>query len=254
MILYRFQPQLIEKYGYKVETHTVTTEDGYMLTMFRIMPRKVSETKKLPVLMVHGLLGSSADFIITGPNNSLAYYLADDGYEVWLANVRGTRYSRRHVSTPIHSEEYWNFSWHEIGYYDVPAMIDYVLNNTNSDKLLYIGHSQGTTVYFAMSSSRPEYNDKIALMTALSPAVVLKRIRSPVLHVMLELADTIKEVLDSLRVYEFFPYNENNHQVAETICPKNSKNSVCEQLVGQLTGPHPEMYSSVSFHQQYQHD
>ncbi|EAT35489.1 AAEL012343-PA [Aedes aegypti] len=235
--------ELIEKYGYKVEIHSATTEDGYMLTLFRIMPRKISETKKLPVFVMHGLLGSAADFVISGPNNSLAYYLADDGYEVWLGNARGTRYSRRHQELPLHSEEYWDFSWHEIGYYDLPAMIDYVLNKTGSDQLQYIGHSQGTTTYFVMSSSRPEYNQKIALMTALSPAVVLKRIRSPILRVLLDLSDTIKEVLDSLHVFEFFPYNDNNHKVMESLCPANARDTICEELLGQLTGPHPESYS-----------
>ncbi|XP_062707272.1 lipase 1-like [Aedes albopictus] len=236
-------PELIEKYGYKVEVHSATTEDGYMLTLFRIMPRQPSQTQKLPVFVMHGLLGSSADFVISGPNNSLAYYLADDGYEVWLGNARGTRYSRRHQDLPLHSEEFWDFSWHEIGYYDLPGMIDYVLNVTGLNKLQYIGHSQGTTTYFVMSSARPEYNQKIALMTALSPAVVLKRIRSPILRVLIDLSDTIKEVLDSLRVFEFLPYNDENHKVMESLCPKNARETVCEELLGQLTGPHPESYS-----------
>ncbi|XP_062540108.1 lipase 3-like [Armigeres subalbatus] len=236
-------PELIEKYGYKVEVHSVTTEDGYMLTLFRIMPRKPSTSKKLPVFVMHGLLGSSADFVITGPNNSLAYYLADDGYEVWLGNARGTRYSRRHKELSVHSEEYWDFSWHEIGYYDLPAMIDYALNKTGSDKLQYVGHSQGTTTYFAMTSSRPEYNQKIALMTALSPAVVLKRVRSPILQVLLNLADQIMGVFNSLNVHEFLPYNENNHKLMQSLCPKNTKDTVCEEFIGQLTGPHPETYS-----------
>ncbi|KAI8427544.1 hypothetical protein MSG28_002059 [Choristoneura fumiferana] len=61
------------------------------------------------------------------------------------------------------------FSWHEIGYYDLPAMIDYVIKNTKVSKLQYVGFSQGTTAFWVMASTRPEYNDKISAMQALAP-------------------------------------------------------------------------------------
>ncbi|XP_053698632.1 lipase 1-like [Sabethes cyaneus] len=235
-------PQLIRKYGYRMDSHVVITEDGYILTMFRIFPRQPVETAKLPVLMVHGLFASPAVFVLSGPNISLPYLLADDGYEVWLANVRGTRYSRDHTSMAVGSKEYWDFSWHEIGYYDLPKMIDYILNTTKASKLHYIGHSQGCTVYFAMSGSRSDYNDKIALMTALSPAVVLKRVRSPILRVMLSLADKFEEILSALNIVELLPYNENTYRVAKHVCPPEEPNNACSQLVGMIAGPHPEMY------------
>ncbi|XP_058839837.1 lipase 1-like [Topomyia yanbarensis] len=234
-------PELITKYGYQMESHAVTTEDGYMLTMFRIFPRQPSETKKFPVLMVHGFLGSSADFVVSGPNNSLAYLLAENGYDVWLANVRGTRYSRNHTTMLVETFEYWDFSWHEIGYYDLPAMIDHVLNKSSASKLQYIGHSQGCTTYFVMSSTRPKYNKKIVLMTALAPAVIITRVRSPILRVMLEIQDQLKEVLDSLNIYEI-PYVGNRHHIIDAVCPPEEKNNLCTQLIGQITGPHPEMW------------
>ncbi|XP_058451063.1 lipase 1-like [Malaya genurostris] len=234
-------PQLVVKYGYQVESHMVTTEDGYMLTMFRILPRHPSTTKKFPVLMVHGFLGSSADFVVSGPNNSLAYLLADNGYDVWLANVRGTRYSRNHTTLLVDTEEYWDFSWHEIGYHDLPAMIDHVLMETTAPKLQYIGHSQGCTTYFVMSSTRPKYNKKIALMTALAPAVVLKRVRSPILRLLLEIQDQLKEVLDALNVHEI-PYIQSIHHLIGSLCPVAEKENLCTQLLGQITGPHPEMW------------
>ena len=47
-------------------------------------------------------------------------------------------------------ESFWDFSWHEIGYYDLPAMINHILNTTKNDKLHYVGHSQVIlcTLYF----------------------------------------------------------------------------------------------------------
>ena len=60
------QVQLIENRGYKAEVHHVTTEDGYIVELHRI-PHASGE----PVLLQHGLLGSSADWLISPTNKSL---------------------------------------------------------------------------------------------------------------------------------------------------------------------------------------
>lgn len=70
--------------------------------------------------------------------------------------------------------EYWNFSWHEIGFYDLPAMIDHILSATNYTNIHYIGHSQGVTTFFVMITMKPEYNEKIVSMHAMSPVVYLR--------------------------------------------------------------------------------
>jgi len=57
---------MIKKAGYPAEAHIVQTEDGYLLTLHRI-----PGNKKLPVLIQHGLLGSSADWVIPGKDKGL---------------------------------------------------------------------------------------------------------------------------------------------------------------------------------------
>lgn len=37
-------------------------------------------------------------WLLNSPEQSLALILADHGYDVWIANTRGTSFSRRHVS------------------------------------------------------------------------------------------------------------------------------------------------------------
>ncbi|TDG48666.1 hypothetical protein AWZ03_004995 [Drosophila navojoa] len=167
--------QLLAKYKYPGETHTVTTEDKYVLQMHRI-----ARPGAKPVLLMHGLLDSSATWILMGPHSGLGYFLYDAGYDVWLGNVRGNRYSRSHVKlNPDTDKSYWSFSWHEIGYYDLPALIDAVLAKTGYQKLSYFGHSQGTTSFFVMASTRPEYNAKIHVMSALAPVGYMTNMQCP---------------------------------------------------------------------------
>lgn len=149
-------------------------------------PKSANITSRRAVFLMHGLLDSSACWVLLGPNISLAYLLADSGYDVWMGNARGNRYSRNHVrwnpsGNRSNRRQFWSFSWDEIGRIDVPTMIDYILrNNTNFPALHYIGYSQGTTAFFVMASERPEYNQKIVMMNALAPVAYMTNSRSPI--------------------------------------------------------------------------
>lgn len=39
------------------------------------------------VYLQHGMMGSSADWLVNGPQQSLAYIMADAGYDVWRKYV-----------------------------------------------------------------------------------------------------------------------------------------------------------------------
>lgn len=95
-----------------------------------------------PVYLQHGIMDSSAGWIIMGPHSSLGYYLYDLGYDVWLGNNRGNRYSKNHTYLSTKSKEFWDFTFHEIGNYDIPAMFDHILGATNFTRAHYIAHSQ----------------------------------------------------------------------------------------------------------------
>ncbi|EAT35487.1 AAEL012340-PA [Aedes aegypti] len=229
-------PQLIQKYNYPVEVHHATTEDGYELELHRIPSLPGSPV----VFLMHGLLCSSADWIIIGPNNALAYLLADQGYDVWMGNARGNRYSRRHTSLTPNMHAFWQFSWHEIGYYDLPAMVDYTLNQTNQSKLHYIGHSQGTTTFFVMASTRPEYNEKIRLMQAFAPVAFTEHVRSPLLKVMSRFQNSLTALFATFGVGEFLPNNAILHEVAQLFCSKDVDWNLCLNVIFQIAGSDPD--------------
>ncbi|XP_050551161.1 uncharacterized protein LOC118266188 [Spodoptera frugiperda] len=178
--------QLAQKYQYTIEEHTVKTDDGYVLTVFRIPPKmRTRDVQKRPVVfLMHGVLGSADDWLLMGPGKSLAYLLADAGYDVWLGNARGNKYSRRHVSRHPAMSDFWQFSNDEIALHDLPAMIDLALETAQQEKLYYVGIAQGTTSFFALTATRPEYNNKIIMMYALSPMVYMTNVRSPLLRMM----------------------------------------------------------------------
>lgn len=93
---------------------------------------------------MHGI-EDSADGWVANDNQSPAFILASGGYDVWLGNFRGNKYSKKHLYLSEFQKEFWNYSWEEFGLYDIPAFTDYVLANSTKSKLAFIGYSQATT-------------------------------------------------------------------------------------------------------------
>ena len=66
----------------------------------------------------HGLMDSAAGLCCNG-GKSIAFALADAGFDVWMNNNRGTTYSCKHATLdPDKDDEYWDYSFQEMGKYD----------------------------------------------------------------------------------------------------------------------------------------
>lgn len=74
-----------------------------------------------------------------------------------------------------------------MGYYDLPSIIDHMLNVTKEKDIFYIGHSMGSTMFLVMASTRPEYNDKVKFMIALGPVGILQRFSTLTQNVLVPL-------------------------------------------------------------------
>lgn len=123
---------------------------------------------------------------------SPAYLLHEAGYDVWLFNARGNCHSRKHKTlNPDRDKKYWEFGVEEIGYYDLPATIDYILHITNEKQIFFIGHSLGCSAAFIACSMKPKYNDKIRLILALGPLANVKHPLSTFHQVLFATADSL---------------------------------------------------------------
>ena len=65
----------MKSFGYPLEEHFVTTDDGYTLTLHRIHVKKNHSEASPVVLLGHCLMSSSASFTWGPTDNSIAYML-----------------------------------------------------------------------------------------------------------------------------------------------------------------------------------
>ena len=135
-------------YGYSFQEHRVVTDDGYVLPLFRISG-KLNEKliEKPPIFIIHGIFDTGFTYFIKAhPEKNLGFLLSNMGYDVWVGKNRGTMIAKEHLNKTdynyIHiKSKYWDFSFDHMAKYDLPAMINYVLNHTSFKKITYFGHS-----------------------------------------------------------------------------------------------------------------
>ena len=200
--------EYVQYFNYPVEVHRVTTDDGYILTVFRIQRKYSTITNGLPVVFFqHGLLDCAEGWIINDESKAPALMLANLGYDVWLGNVRGNKYGREHIHfDPDNDAEFWQFSFDEMAAHDLPAFFEYVSNHTGQEKFDYIGHSQGTIIMFAaLCDENPVVLKHLNKFLAVGPVAYVYHQSSTVMAL---LADSrLQYLLDIFNINEFLGEN-----------------------------------------------
>ncbi|XP_053609503.1 lipase 1-like [Plodia interpunctella] len=209
-----------------------SSADGYQLTLHRVRGHAAR-----PVLVVHGLMGSSSEFLMQG-RDSIVHALAAAGHDVWLANYRGNRYSRAHVAlNPDGDRDFWQFGPHQHACADLAAFIDTVLNRTGQTQLSLIAHSEGTSITYILGSERPEYNDKIKIFIALAPCMHLHYITKTLPPPLLSIAKKILTTFKRLGIEEVGGYDGIRGTMLRKFCAHTLiGRQVCRQLMLAING------------------
>jgi len=166
--------------NYNCDTVNITTADGYILQTFRFRDPTLHKSPR-PVLLWHGLMDNCFSWVMNMPGQSLSYLLADQGYEVWLGNSRGTMYGRGHTGNlSAKDEAFWQFTWDQFASHDVPATVSHIRAASGADRVGYVGHSQGTIQMFAALSSGSIDARHIAFFGAMGPVIVASHQKDPI--------------------------------------------------------------------------
>lgn len=241
--VYRETPDYITSRGFEAETHYVTTYDGYILSIYRVVHPYLDSFQRhsRPVILQHGALTASICWVFNSPGghvdevervrgrvgNNLAFVLAKKGYDVWMPNSRGNSHSKNHSWLDTNTPKYWDFSYDEMIKYDLPAVIEHIQNMTGSMEVSYVGHSLGTMTMLGLLATQPRYNESVKPIILLSPTAFISHqmaIWNPVARI-----PGVKQLVASLQTS--FLVNASPRTLVRTFC---SLNRVTQELCTQV--------------------
>jgi pimeloyl-ACP methyl ester carboxylesterase len=158
--------------------------------------------------------------------------LANKGYDVWIGNNRGNKHSRMHKTlNPNVDAEFWNYSFHEMGIYDIPAFINKIKMTSGVDKVTYIAHSQGTSQMFAGIATKPDYYKSVLNgFIALGPVTYMRHIGSTFLNLASQY--NIDNVFQVLKINEVLNNTASVDQLDVFLC--TNFGIICSGLLDML--------------------
>lgn len=187
---------------YLLEEYAVFTPEGYILILHRLIMKEQeggqvvivpefgeqgifknrmdSKGMKPPVLLNHGAMMTSEAWL-TAPlrmisdgkdgfiPSTLPHVLLNAGYDVWISNRRGNKYSCKHTTLSTHDPKFWSFSLDEPACRDLPTLIDFIREVTEYEKISLIGFSQGAAESLAALSMIKGLEKKVNIGILLAP-------------------------------------------------------------------------------------
>ena len=157
-------------------------------------------------------------------------------------------HSRKHKTLDTASKEFWDFSFVELGTYDLPAMIGLALEMSGNEKVAYIGHSQGTSQMFYALTENKELESQLSMFIALAPVTQMNHGRETWLGIIAEHKDAILTTFDLLGVYSIFTEPVKDHTacvILPFLCHVNSHLYVAS--TEQFNDPETVMLNRATF-------
>lgn len=120
-----------------------------------------------PVLLVHGMGANHYNWDFR-EEVSLAAWLRDRGWDVWVVELRGDP-----GSTAPDAEAGRRYTFDDHATLDLPAAVDAVRARTGAERVYWVGHSMGGMLLY---TALEQYPEKIAAGVAVaSPAALVER-------------------------------------------------------------------------------
>lgn len=134
----------------KYEAFHPRNEAGWALEVKRFYSPGQLDRSLRPIVMIPGYCMNTFILSYHPAGISMVHYLADHGFEVWTANLRGQGGSRR-LSGPR------KYGFRELALVDFPRVRDFVLEHTKTDAKVVdaVGCSLGATVLYAYLAHNP---------------------------------------------------------------------------------------------------
>lgn len=192
---------IISGRGFIGEMYQILSPDGAVLNVYHMINPLADQSKlvRWPMLIGHGLGGDASQMMGRSefvrprrpdPFNSmptlglgdecLPFAYANNNFDVWLFDARGTNKHNHNAFqdlNPLAATAFYNYTLDEQSQLDLPTIIDFVLWQTQSDKLFYTGYSESTILAFMLLSGKPEYADKMMSAVLLAPIAYLTKLR-----------------------------------------------------------------------------
>lgn len=233
------------------------------MTLHRIVNPLADQSllNKYPVLYGHGVLYDSQSMISRSEHSkprkpvlgkptikypdpiddsddySFPFMLSNNNFDVWLYDARGVNNENRNISAtidPSQSKKFWDFSLDDQALDDLPRLMDFVLTQTGSEKLVYVGYSESTWFMFALLSTRPEYSKKVAAFVAMAPVAYVSNIKGMTLPLLASMGGITPEFVHTS--FLPMPVIETVDLSLKTLCAPGISKLFCSPVVNSIGG------------------
>lgn len=150
---------LADPADYTNEIYEVRTKDGFSVTLTRYVG-----SKRPSIMLIHGM-GCNHKIFDFDENHSLARFLAKEGWDVWLLDLRTHDGDGDYILGKLRGVDsdieficrYWDFDKTYLKI-DVVTAIDFIKQKTNYSKIFLGGHSYGGYLAYAYAELIGEEN------------------------------------------------------------------------------------------------
>ena len=223
-----YYKKYIEQFGYELEENSVTTEDGHILCVWHLQPKNPNGKV---VYFQHGLADTAWTFFQL-KHKSLPFFLVNEGFDVWLGNHRGNIFSSK--LNPKNDTGLFNCTMDDFVKYDLPAMINYVKSRTGVEKVNYLGHSQGTTVFFMLAMHDPTYiENNIESYVALGAVPNIAYCQMTAIQIL----DKISGILRAVKIFDTINLSNAQRNLVGGFC--KLAHGLCGKIFDTAIAIHP---------------